>query len=431
MPSASTLRRIATGARFPFAVLTAALAMHGAAYGQVIDQYLDPNIPGYGIDPGVTVAARVQPGYDAAGIRVGAFMLYPTLDEYAGYDDNVTGTTQPHGSPLIETNARLEASDQMSDASLGGSLSVDNVEYPGESTQSYTNWTASLGGSYDFGRDTLYLAASHLNLNQTPRELDAPELSGALPFQVDDVRASYKVDLAPIIIEPAFDVSYFTYDNGSVLGQPYLQSYRNRIIYAPSVTAGYEFATRRRIVVIIRDADAQYFNAPPGFPRESFNDISVLAGISYDTDGIIGLRLLGGYEERNFANSYYRMIQAPIMEAGMTWTPTGLTTVAGTAAETAFKLKIDHELYRNVILSANGAIYLDDYAQNGGSQEFYTVGLAATWKLDRNIAIGADYTYSSRQTDSPLITDAFVPHGGVFGQSFAENVFRIRLRIAI
>jgi hypothetical protein len=445
-PRLSTIRRIRPIANYVSGVAIALVLEHGAARAQLIDQYLDPNVPGYGIEPGVTVAARQHPEYDSSGIRVGAFTLQPTLDEYVGYDDNVTATATAHGSPLIETNARVEAMSAMSDASLGGSLTVDNMEYPSQSAQSYTNWTASFGGSYDFGHDTLYVAASHLNLSQTPGQLDAPQLQGAIAYRVDDGRVSYKWDLSPLTLQPAFDVSYYSYDNGSVLGVPYLQSYRDRIVYQPSLTAGYEFATRRRIVVIIRDAAAQYMNAPPGFPRESFNDASILAGVSYDTDGIVGLRLLGGYEERSFSSSAYRMIQAPIVEAGVTWTPTGLTTVTGTAAryiedsaaeatvgytETAFKLAIDHELYRNVILSANGGVYLDDYAQNGGNQQFYTAGVAAVWKLNRTVALGADYTYSSRQTSAAFPFDEAIPNGGVFGESYTASVFRVHLRIAI
>lgn len=427
-------------------VCAALLAFHGTARAQLIDQYLDPKVPGYGTDPGVTVAGRSHPEYDAAGIRVGGFTLLPTLDESAGYDDNVTGTRVAHGSALIESAARLEAQNIMSDASIVGSLSVDNSEYPQQSQQSFTNWTASLGGSYTIGRDTISLAATHLNLNQTPRDLDAPDLDSPLGYRVNDVRLSYKLDREPLIIEPALDVSWYDFDNGSVHGVPYLQSFRDRVVYQPGITAGYEFATRRRIILIVRDANANYTKAPPGLPRQNFNDVSVLTGVSYDADGIVGVRVLGGYEERTFPSSVYKTIQAPIVEASATWTPSGLTTISGTAAryiedsaaeatvgytETAFKLSADHELFRNIILNANAGVYLDDYSQGAGQQQFYTAGLGATWLLDRTFRLSADYTYSSRQTDGVAAFDGTAPLGGVFGQTYSENVFRVHLRVAI
>ncbi len=432
---------------FALPVLAVGMALTpGAARAQVIDQYLDSGIPGYGISPGVTVATREHPEYDPDGVRVGQFVLLPTLEESLGYDDNVTGTSTPHGSPVIETNAKVSALDQMSDGSLGASVSVDNAEYPSQTAQSYTNWTAALGGSYDFGRDVLTLAATHLNLNQTPRDLDAPQLNSPIAYTVDDIRAAYKIDMGHLNIEPDFDVSWFNFNNGQVLGTPYLQNYRDRISYMPGVTANYEFATRRSLVLIVRDTNSQFANPVPGIPRQNYNDISVLGGVSYDLNGALSFRLLGGYEQRNFQSHLYQTIEAPIVEGSATWTPTGLTTVTGTAAryvenssaettigytETALKLNVDHELYRNILLRANGNVFLDDYAQNGGNQEFYTAGVGATWLVNRQIRVLADYTYSTRHTSNAAVFNPLLTEDGIFGQDYSENLFLVRLRFAL
>jgi hypothetical protein len=413
---------------------------------QVIDQYLDTAIPGYGTAPGVTVASREHPEYDATGVRVGEFTLLPVLDESAGYDDNVTGTEHPHGSLLIDTTARVDAVNQMSDGSLAASLSVDDNEFPDQPTQSYTNWTAALGGTHDFGEDTLTIGATHLNLNQTPRDLDVPQLNSTIAYRVDDLRAAYKMVFNRLSLEPAFDVSWYSFDNGAVAGQTYLQNYRDRIAYSPGVTANYEFATRRSLVFVVRDTKANFANPIPGLAAQNYNDFSVLAGMAYDVDGALSFRLLGGYEERDFRSSTYRTIRAPILEGSVSWTPTGLTTITGTAAryiedssaeatigytETALKLSVDHELYRNIVLNANASVFTDDYAQNGGNQQYYTAGVGATWKLNRTLRLGADYTYSSRRSSGTVTYDPPFTLDGVFGGNYSENVFRIRLRFAL
>jgi hypothetical protein len=397
------------------------------------------------VDPEVTVTSRLHPEYDPSGIRVGAITLLPTLDESFGYDDNVTGTPSPHGSPLIETDGRVESKDEMSDGSIGASASVDDYEYPSLQNQSYTNWSVAGGASHDFGSDTLSLAATHLNLNQTPRDLDVPNLNSSIAYQIDDVRAAYKIDLDPLGIEPSFDTTWYRFQNGTVNGLPYLQSYRDRIAYTPGLTAGYEFATRRRVVLVIKDTNAQFDHAPPTTPRLNYNDLSVLAGLSYDIDGVTGFRLLGGYEQRTFASHAYKMIQAPILEGALTWTPTGLTTVTFTAAryiqdaaaeattgytETALRGTVDHELYRNIVLSANGSLYQDDYSQ-GGSQRFYTVGGGVTWRINRNFRLIGTYTYSSRNSSTPAAFESQLPTGGVFGGDYAENTFLLTLHAAL
>jgi hypothetical protein len=227
---------------------------------------------------------------------------------------------------------------------------------------------------------------------------------------------------------------------------PYLQDYRDRTVYSPSVTCSYELATGRRVVVVLRDTQADFYTAPPGNARETFNDASVLAGVAYDADGAIGFRLLGGYEERSFASNQYRMIQAPILEAAVTWTPTELTTITGTAAryiedsaaeatigytETALKLTLDHEYSRAILLNLHGTLYLDDYSQGGDSQSFLTVSAGVTWRLNRNLRLVAAYTYNNRHTSGAGTSNAGLPFGSVFGGDFSENLFTIQVSVGL
>lgn len=425
------------------------------AHAQVIDEYLNAGIPGFDTAAGVTVATRQHPEYDALGIRLGDFIITPVLQESGGYDTNVTGTQNGKGSALIETNASVNAAGGWSDTRFAAGLTVDDVEYPDQSNQGFTNWTTALGGSHDFGRDTLNIGYTHLNLNQTPRDLDVPGLNQTIAYRVDDLRANYHIDLGRFFLQPGIRVSYYSFDNGTVGEQPYLQTYRDRLVFSPELIGSYEFATRRRVVVILRNTQSDFDRSPPGQPRQNFNDTSVLGGVAYDVDGVIGFRLLGGYEERSFAASNaYHIIQAPILEGSATWTPTGLTTVTGSAAryiedsaaeatvgytETALKLQIDHEYLRNVILSLHGAVYLDDYQQSandngGGNQSSITVGGGASWLLNRNMRVAADYTYSTRNSsggNGSNPSQDLLQNGEVFGSNYSESTFRVTLRFAL
>ncbi len=457
-PRRATWRGCTPGAALLAASSAAALwaGSTGAARAQVIDEYVNADIPGYDTQAGVTVATRSRPEYDAPGIRVGNFILTPVLSESAGYDDNVTGTPHGKGSALLETNASVNAAGGWSDTKFAAGLSVDDNEYFEQSGQSFTNWSAALGGSHEFGRDTFSLGATFLNLNQTPRQLDVPGLDTAIAYRVADLRSDYHIDLGHIFIQPGVDVGYYSFDNGTIGGQPYLQTYRDRLVVSPELIGSYEFATRRRFVVILRDTQSDFDQAPPGLPRQNFNDASVLAGLAYDADGIITFRLLAGYEERSFASSKYQFINAPIVEGAATWTPTGLTTVTGSAAryiedsaaentvgftETALKLQLDHEYLRNVIFTIHAAYFIDDYGGSGAgssaSQTYFTGGFGGSYALNRNVRLAADYTYSTRNSGNaqaiPAATVAtdFSQFGGAFGGNYSENTFRLTLRFAL
>ena len=429
-------------------VAAISLVLWGAAaapaQAQVIEQYLNPDIPGYGAGPGITVASREHPEYDATGVRVGVFTFTPTLTEGVGYDDNVTGTPNAHGSALVETNANLGVAADWGLTQAGAALMVDDNEYVSRSSQSFTNWSAAIGGSHDFGQDTLTVGATHLNLNQTPRDLDVPNLNTSLAYRVDDIRANYKIDVGRAYLLPGIDLSTYNFDNGTSAGLPYLQSYRDRFVASPSLEGGYELAERRRVVVVLRDTQSNFDHTVPGVPRQNFNDFSILGGVAYDADGVIGFRLLAGYEQRNFSSSAYKTIQAPIVEGAATWTPTGLTTIGATVAryiedsaaeattgytETALKLTLDHELYRNIVLNAHGAVYIDDYA-GGGNQNYYTAGGGVTWRLNRNLSLIADYTFAARQASSS-VPAAYEPDEEIFGSNYTDNVFMLRLKAGL
>ncbi len=414
---------------------------------QQIDQYLNPSVPGFGDQPGVTVTSRLRPDYAPIGIHIGGFTLLPELSETTGYDSNVTGTNQPHGSAVVNTDGDLRAFSNWGANSLGGELTVHNSDFLQQSNQSFTSWSASVGGTYDAGHDTLSVGYIHLNLIQTPRDLDVPQLDQPIAYRVDDVHLSYDKRFNRLSVQPGIEITSYRYDNGTVGGSRFNQDFRNRVMFVPNVVVSYELFPGSDIVFVMKDADAHYVNQTAGIPTLGFNDLSALGGISYDT-GLVKFRFLAGYETRHFVSQQYATISAPILEGSMTWTPTGLTTVTATAAryiqdstseatvgytETALKLSVDHELYRNVLLNANVTYLTDTYPGSGsGSQSYYQLGGGVTWLINRNLQLVASYQYSNRQNNGSSVGFASSPMSeGAFGNSYTENAFLLQLRVRL
>ena len=411
---------------------------------RLLDQLITADIPGLAVEPGVTVLSRQRSEYDSLGIRLGEITIRPELRETIGFDDNVLGRASHRGSAVIETDARLRAFYDHSDTTAFAVLSVDNNRFPEQNQQNYTNYTASIGGAHQFGRDTLTASYEHLNLNQTVRDLDVPQLDQALAFRVDTARVAYHAVFNRVFVEPGLAVSNYAFDNGTVAGQPYVQTYRDRLVVQPSVTVGYELAPRRNLVVVVRDAVASYTNQAGFTPRRDYNDIAVLGGIDFDTGSIFRYRLLAGYESRSFSSSQLKTIQAPVVEAEVIWNPTGLTTVTATASRriqdsadeatvgvtsTNLGLRVDHELQRNVLLRASANAFLDDYSRGQGSQQLFTAGTGATWLLNRTAQLGLNYDFTRRVTDGAGSLGVIT--GQRFGRNFSENRILLQLRLAL
>jgi hypothetical protein len=407
----------------------------------LLDQLISPNAAGGGIayQPGVTVTSRARPEYVSSGVRLGNVVVRPQLAESTGYESNVLATSKARGSAIIETNASLDASSDWSNNGVRAALSVDDVRYPSLSLQSYTNWTASLGGVYEIGRDVLSVAYSHLALTQTPGSLGTPQLQQPLPFTVDLGSVSYRVNFSRLYVTPSVLVASYKYSNGTLGGVTFQQDFQDRLVVSPSVTVGYELSPRRNLVMVVRDSNANYTNEVAGIGSLNYNDIAVLGGFDYDADAVIRYRALVGYEERSFQNAQFKTIQAPIFEASAIWTPTGLTTVTGavgrliqassttsstTYTETYGQLRVDHEYLPNVLLRADLGAYSADYSAGGGTQVYYTAGVGVTYLLNRNMQLAASYNFIGSQSNASGTNP-------VFGQSYTDNRVFLTLRVGL
>ncbi len=403
-------------------VLLGAGAMAAAVHprparAQLLNQFLPANVYGERAEPDVTVMSRVRSGYENAGIRAGSFMVRPELNEAFGYESNVLGRARPRGSTLLQTNASIEAVSAGSRVAVNTGLSVVDSRYLDLANQSFTNWSARLGGTYALGRDTAAILVSHDTLSQTQRDLDVPKLDAPLSYGIDTARAEYRAIFNRLSLTPSVEASRYSFDSGFAGGRIYDQSYRNRVVVTPGVVAAYDFATRRSMVLVVRNATAFFSRGTGAAPKRNFDDLSVLSGLDYDVDGIVRVRALVGYESRSFVSKAYATIQAPVAELSLIYNPTGLTTVTGTvarriqdsadettAAVTALSasLRVDHELRRNVLLTAAVGVGQNDY-NSARNQTRVTANLGASYLLNRYAAAGLAYDFISRASSTTAL----------------------------
>ena len=185
-------RRVA--ARWLTGIFTGGISLAilpGSGSAQIVDQYFPTNVPGYD----QSVLGRARPEYAPTGVRVGSFNLLPAFSEGLGYDDNILGSSNSRrGSLLVDTRASLSANSNWSRDNVGADLSVDDTRYPDQNSLSYTNWTASLGGALDIGRDQATASYSHLSLHQLANSIDSRGITQPVPYTDDNVRLGYRTN---------------------------------------------------------------------------------------------------------------------------------------------------------------------------------------------------------------------------------------------
>lgn len=409
---------------------------------QRLDQFISPFVGGLADEPAVTVLSRLRPDYQSPGVRLGSVMVRPSLVESGGYESNVLGSARARGSALVETTARVEANSDVSRLDVNGAIDVDDVRYLDLGRQSYTNWSARLNGSYEVGRDLASVRFEHLDLTQTARDLDVPQvLERPLAWRTDSLQASYRANFNRLSVTPSLQVARYAYDSGIAGGAVYPQDYRNRVLVTPVLSFGYEFAPRRSLVVVVRNTSAYYARGTGVLPRRNYNDTTLLAGLDYDLTGRLRLRALLGYETRFFQASAYRSIQAPVAELSLIWTPTGLTSVTASVArqiqdasadttagvtQTSARLRLDHEYRRNVLLSANAG--MADNAYRGGDQVLYTAGAGVTYLANRTLGVSGTYDFLVRQKSGNTQLNAA---GLPIGSDYTDHRILLQLRFAL
>ena len=423
------------------------------AHAQLFNGIIPAEIYGTADQPDVTVASRFHTGYDNGGVRVGDFIVRPRLTESVGYETNVLGLPRPVGDSFVETSAIVEVGSEDTERNISATVNVDDQRFARLTNQSSTTFGGRIGANYSLGHDTATITVSHDNQVQTPRDLDVPLLSAPLAIAVDRLRLGYRAVLNRLSLTPDIEVERYAYDSGQANGVIYDQSFRNRIVAAPGVTAAYEFATRRSIVLVLRDTLASYSHGTAASPKHDFNDAELLTGVDYDLNGFLRARFLVGYERRTFTSTSFATLAAPIAELSLIYNPTGLTTVTATLArriqdssdETTAgvtslsgRFAVDHELRRNVILGLSGTISRDDYAAGGSnnlgqaqtaatSQTLYTIGFSANYLINRYASAGATYDFTARTGSGTSINLGGAPSGGIF----IDNRFVVQLKLAL
>jgi hypothetical protein len=410
-----------------------------SARAQVLEQYFPAVSLGdeaFRLD---TVASRNRSEFDNGGIQVGSFVIRPNVEESFGYDDNILGSHERLASAEERTQFALSGATTWSRNGLSASITADDVRYLSQPAQSFTNWTANLGGSYDIGRGKATLAYSHMSLNLQPGEIDNLVAGVPVPFQVDDVHATYLADLGRITLEPELGFTRYHFARLAVDGIDVGAEAGDRSVVSGAATAAYEFDTARKILLSVRGSYSAFDNGF-GQPLRNNTGLTALVGADYTANALIRYRVLVGYAERLYQNAAYRTITAPVAEGSLIWTPQRLTTVTLTGVReiqdsidasvvgytyTEADLVVDHELRRNLLLQLRSSAQLANYAQNAGPQTIYAFGGRVEWYLNRFARLTGDYSHSiGHNPDTGIPSDP--AQGG-----YDRNVVLFSLRLQL
>ncbi len=161
-----------------------------------------------------------------------------------------------------------------------------------------------------------------------------------------------------------------------------------------------------------------------GAPARDSKGYQLLAGANFDISALIRGEIGVGYLHQSFTDfAAYPTIGGFGLRGKVEWFPSELTTVTVSGARsvedaaiagsggylsTNLGAQIDHELLRNVIVSANASYGNDAYKGIDRTDKRYNAGVNATYLINSKVGLNAGYIYFKQNSSGALAGTDFV-----------------------
>lgn len=352
-----------------------------------------------------TVRTRPRAELEQMGIRAGAFLILPSLDASAGYNDNVFATDGDEDSDWYQDyEPRLRVRSDWTRHAVQALAHARIRRYDTFDDEDYEDWDVRGEGRLDIGRASELLAEiAHEDRHE---DRAAPEDLGL------DERTRYKVNSGELALNhPRGNWTFGAraqiadYDFEETESAPagfLVGDARDRQRRRGEVRAAYSF--RPGYGAFLRGGwNQQRYDDPTaaGVNRDS-DGFDVGAGLDLDLTDLLFGEAFVGYRKQNYDADVFETRQGLALAVDLTWNPTLLTSVhfaanrdvqetvvAGASGYTRSRLtlELDHELLRSLILTGGVDALRRSYGDSERREELLQLRAGARYIANRYVQL--------------------------------------------
>jgi hypothetical protein len=390
----------------------------------------------------VSVRERPRPEYDARGLRLGAFDLRPTLDVGVETNDNVLAAAVNEREDIIlSLRPRLDLTSTWSRHALSVTAQADDQRFQDFDSESETNWGIAANGRLDVVRDAFVGVRLGRDRFHEPRTSFDARTAAAERVPADTTRAVIYGAYTFNRVRLSGELERADFEYGSVRavgGGRIEQSQRDRTETIATARAEYGLSPDTAIVGLVRVNERDYDRKPPSVAADrSSKGQEVRVGVNTDLTKLVRGELTVGYFNQDYNDRRAGEVNGFGLEGRVEWFPTEITTVTfngvrrvdevdlgaiaiSPAVNTSVGGRVDHELRRNVILTAG--VTGGQYKYEGIDREDNLVNgdIGATWLINRNLSLNGAYTRVSVESK-----------GAARDRDFDQNRFGLTLSLRI
>ena len=358
-----------------------------------------------------------DPAYKANGVVMGGFIMYPTLELGAEYDDNIYRTKNDKKDDILFT------------VRPGVSIQTDewfpvnfNVSAYGEigrhiqySEEDYEAFGTAARMTYDLAEDWRFDVGGSVDRSLQERGLDV-DSTASDPSIVWTYIASANLTYTGDPIAARFSPVYRRYDfldagsqnNDDQDRQEYLADFR----FAYKLGANTSLFVDPSYIWVRYDDPVDDF----GFNRDS-QGYDVRVGLGYDASELIYVEAGIGYMRRNYRDNRLGSESGLSALARLYWNPTETLSIEGEfsrnisesdavatggsskgAVQTGGTLRAGWLAADNVLLDAGVGFHHFNYNDTSRTDRFYLFDAGAKWFLNEYLYTGLRYAHERRDS---------------------------------
>jgi hypothetical protein len=364
-------------------------------------------------------------------------LIYPSFGIDGTYNDNVFATKNDEdGDFITDLKPELSVASNWANHALNFGTGADIGRYATYSRLNYEDWFVNGDGRLDISRNSaLFLGGGFSREHEDPGEPDSPaDAKNPTEYYLINGFSRYIHKFGKFRGIGEATILRLDYDKTNTVDGPSdSNTGRDRNVYAGGLQLGYELVPSYEAFVRAEGNSRRYDQrVDAGGEERNSQGYNAVVGVALDLGGVTFGELYAGYLEQFYEDSALNTVSAPTFGGTLTWNATTLTTLNARIARvvqetteggssgilrTTGALSADHELLRNLILTAAFTVTNDDYEGIKRDDYFYVPGVNLRYLMNRNLYANIGYQFIHFDTDGRDTTD----------ESYESNVFRIGL----
>lgn len=382
-----------------------------------------------------TVTTRKRPEVDALGINTGAYRIYPAVGLELVHDDNIFAVNTDEISDLItHIKPRVDLESDWTRNALNLTVNADIAQYKDTSSENYEDYLLGIDGRLDIQKGG-YLkgktgyARKHVDRN-SPNDINGIEPT---VYNVSSLSVAYQHNPGRISLRLGSELDRRDYNDVATLSGTKNNDDQDRDELVAVARIGYEMWAQSSVFFRVRYKNVTYDQQfdDNGLQRSSDGNV-VEIGIDLPFTGVLFGEIFVGHVTRHYDDSLLDSINLSAGGGALTWQPTRLTTVnvsisqdvsesiVGTSSgifTTEGKLLVDHELLRNLLLSASLTTSTDDFIGIEREDDYTGFSVGARYLMNRYLHVSLGYVVEDRDSNTP---------GGA--NSYSDNALQLAIK---